>query len=155
MPRKCSRPFSCVPCKVPLSIVTTVSMGDSVPGRVPRRRAKVMAESVMHELLALPFSPWSEQAAWALDVSQVPYRYRLYSPLIGEPALRIKTRRWRGNVTVPVLTDERGEVYDDSVEIARFAAARGHGPNLFPVEHERQVLHWIDAAERGLAAGRQ
>lgn len=108
----------------------------------------------MHELLGLPFSPWSEQACWALDVRHVPYRYRHYQPILGEPALRIKTKRWRGNVTVPVLTDAHGRVYDDSAKIARFADAHGEGPRLFPPEQEAKVRHWIEVSERGLAAGR-
>ena len=63
-------------------------------------------ESRMNELLGLPYSPWSEKARWALDVRHVPYRYRVFQPLIGEPALRFKTRRWTGTVTVPVMTDD-------------------------------------------------
>lgn len=108
----------------------------------------------MHELLGLPFSPWSEKACWALDVRHVPYRYRLYQPIVGEPALRMKTKRWHGKVTVPVLTDARGHVYDDSAKIARFADAHGEGPRLFPPEQEQRVEHWIELSERGTAAGR-
>ena len=81
----------------------------------------------MNELLGLPYSPWSEKARWALDVRKVPYRYRVYQPLIGELELRIKMRRLRGPVTVPLLIDERGRVYDDSTDIARFADTLGEG----------------------------
>jgi glutathione S-transferase len=108
----------------------------------------------MNELLGLPYSPWSEKARWALDVRRVPYRYRHYQPLIGEPALRMKTGRWRGNVTVPVLVDDAGRVYDDSAKIARFADSMGQGPTLFPREHEAAIDHWIDLGERALDAGR-
>jgi glutathione S-transferase len=108
----------------------------------------------MNELLGLPFSPWSEKAKWALDVRKVPHRFRVYQPLIGEPALRIKTGRWRGNVTVPVLFDEHGAVYDDSTKIARFADAHGEGPTLFPKGSEAAVEHWIEVGERALEAGR-
>jgi glutathione S-transferase len=108
----------------------------------------------MNELLGLPFSPWSDNAKWALDARRVPYRFRVYEPLIGEPALRVKTRRWRGNVTVPVLFDERGTVYDDSAKIARFADAHGEGPNLFPKGSEAVIEHWIEVSERALDAGR-
>lgn len=111
-------------------------------------------ESRMNELLALPYSPWSEKAKWALDARRVPYRYRHYQPLIGEPALRLKTRRWRGNVTVPVLVDDAGHVYDDSAAIARFADSVGEGPLLFPREHEAAIAHWIAVSERALEAGR-
>jgi glutathione S-transferase len=108
----------------------------------------------MNELLGLPFSPWSEKAKWALDVRNVRHRYRVYQPLIGEPGLRIKTGRWRGNVTVPVLVDERGTVYDDSTKIARFADAHGDGPTLFPKESEAAIEHWIAVGDRALDAGR-
>jgi glutathione S-transferase len=108
----------------------------------------------MNELLGLPYSPWSEKARWALDARKVPYRYRLYEPLIGEPALRIKTKRWRGAVTVPVMTGDDGRVYADSADIARYADAHGEGPALFPKEHEAAIAHWIDVGERALDAGR-
>jgi glutathione S-transferase len=108
----------------------------------------------MIELLGLPYSPWTEKARWALDVRKVPYRYRTYQPLIGEPALRLKTRRFRGNVTVPVLTDDRGGVHADSADIARFADTLGEGPTLFPEQHASAIAHWIELGERALAAGR-
>jgi len=108
----------------------------------------------MNELLGLPYSPWSEKAKWALEVRKVPYRFVHYQPLLGEPALRIKTGRWRGVVSVPVMTADGGEVYDDSAKIARFADARGEGPTLFPKEHEAAITHWIDLGEKALGAGR-
>jgi glutathione S-transferase len=108
----------------------------------------------MTELLALPFSPWSEKARWALDVRKVPYRYRHYQPLIGELELRLRTRRLLGAVTVPLLIDDRGRVYEDSASIARFADTQGEGPSLFPAEHEAAIARFIELSERGLAAGR-
>jgi glutathione S-transferase len=108
----------------------------------------------MNELLALAYSPWSEKARWALDVRGVPYRYRHYQPLLGELELRLKTRRLRGAVTVPLLTDAGGRVYDDSEQIARFADATGTGPRLFPSQHEAVIAHWIARSEQGLSAGR-
>jgi glutathione S-transferase len=108
----------------------------------------------MIELLGLPYSPWSEKARWALDVRKVPYRYRVYQPMIGELELRLKTRRMLGAVTVPLLRDERGRIYDDSAKIARFADTLGEGPRLFPLEHEAAIAHWIEVSERGLEAAR-
>jgi glutathione S-transferase len=108
----------------------------------------------MTELLALPFSPWSEKARWALDARRVPYAYRVYQPLLGEPALRMKVRRMRGRVTVPVLTTDGGEVLTDSLDIARWADARGEGPTLFPLEHASTIARFVELSERGLAAGR-
>ena len=108
----------------------------------------------MLELLGLPYSPWTEKARWALDVRKVPYRYRVYSPLIGELELRLKTRRMLGVVSVPLLSDGRGGVYDDSAKIARFADTQGDGPLLFPPEHEAAIARWIELSERGLSAVR-
>ena len=108
----------------------------------------------MTELLALPFSPWSEKARWALEARKVPFRYRYYQPLIGELELRVRTRRLRGPVTVPLLIDDRGRVYDDSASIARFADQQGEGPSLFPPQHEAGIARFVELSERGLAAGR-
>jgi glutathione S-transferase len=108
----------------------------------------------MTVLLALPFSPWSEKARWALDVRRVPYAYRVYQPILGEPALRVKLRRPRGRVTVPVLTTDEGAVLSDSTDIARWAAGRGEGPALFPSEHEQAIARFVALSERALDAAR-
>src|SRR5689334_3306739 len=108
----------------------------------------------MTELLGLVFSPWTEKARWALDVRRVPYRFRHYEPLIGEPALRLKLRRLTGRVTVPVLTAGDGRVVADSADIARWADGRGEGPLLFPPEHEAAIAGFVALSERALAAGR-
>ncbi|WP_437780998.1 glutathione S-transferase [Sorangium sp. So ce1097] len=108
----------------------------------------------MTELLGLIFSPWTEKARWALDVRRVPYTFRHYQPLIGEPALRAKLRRLTGRVTVPVLTTDDGRVIADSADIARWADGRGDGPTLFPAEHEAAIARFIDRSERAMNAGR-
>jgi glutathione S-transferase len=108
----------------------------------------------MAELLGLPYSPWSEKARWALDVRRVAYRSRTYAPIVGEPMLRFKLRKWRGPVTVPVLTDDQGESIGDSVDIARWADSRGEGPTLFPAELASEVDAFVRLSERGLNAGR-
>ncbi|MFO0676300.1 MAG: glutathione S-transferase [Polyangiaceae bacterium] len=106
------------------------------------------------ELLGLPYSPWSEKARWALDVRHVPYVSRTYAPLLGEPALRFRLKRWRGPVTVPVLRTDDGTMLADSLDIARWADGRGEGPALFPRGRESEVLDWVARSERGLDAGR-
>ncbi|AUX48892.1 hypothetical protein SOCE26_104350 [Sorangium cellulosum] len=108
----------------------------------------------MTELLGLVFSPWTEKARWALDVRRVPYTFRHYLPLIGEPALRVKVRRLTGRVSVPVLTTGDGRVIEDSANIARWADGQGAGPTLFPAEHEAAIARFVDLSERALAAGR-
>jgi glutathione S-transferase len=108
----------------------------------------------MTELLGLPYSPWSEKARWALDARRVPYRDVLYAPLVGEPALRLKLRKWSGVVTVPVLTTDDGRVLGDSGDIARWADERGEGDALFPRGKEAEIAAFVALSERGLAAGR-
>jgi glutathione S-transferase len=108
----------------------------------------------MTELLGLPYSPWSEKARWALDVRRVPYTYRIYAPLVGEPALRLKLRKWTGPVSVPALTDDHGLTLSDSARIARWADGRGSGPVLFPPELDAEIARFVELSERGLAAGR-
>jgi glutathione S-transferase len=104
----------------------------------------------MHELLGAAYSPWTERARWALERRGVPYRFVPYSPMLGELALRRKLGRWRGVVSVPVLTADDGEVIPDSVAIARWADARGTGESLFPPG----VEPWIERSNAGLEAGR-
>lgn len=105
-------------------------------------------------LLGLPYSPWTEKARWALDARRVAYDFRHYQPLLGEPALRAKLKRWTGTVSVPVLTDDEGRVHADSRDIAAWADARGVGERLFPPEHARAIDEWIALSERAMAAGR-
>lgn len=101
-------------------------------------------------LLQLPYSPWSERARWALDAKGIEYTQRRYQPLLGEPELRRRLRRWRGPVSVPVLLTDEGALAD-SVEIARWADAHGSGPTLFPSD---EVVRWASRSQAGLAAGR-
>jgi glutathione S-transferase len=105
------------------------------------------------ELYGLPYSPWSEKARWALDARNVAYESRTYQPLIGEPSLRARLKKWRGPVTVPVLVTP-GKAIGDSFEIARYADARGSGPRLFPPGKETTIAEYNDLSERGLSAGR-
>ncbi len=107
----------------------------------------------MAELHAIPYSPWSEKARWALDVRGIAYDVRVYQPILGEPALRLLLKRPFGRVSVPVFRDD-GLVIADSFEIARYAAERGSGPNLFPEGRFGEVRDWDMASERGLSAGR-
>lgn len=108
----------------------------------------------MPELLGLPYSPWSEKARWALEARAVPYTRKLYQPLLGELGLRKKLGKWRGTVSVPVLTTGDGTVISDSAEIARWADQRGDGPRLFPEAHAQAIAAAIELSDRGMAAGR-
>jgi glutathione S-transferase len=108
----------------------------------------------MPELLGLPYSPWTEKACWALDARGIAYEKKLYQPLLGELGLRRKLGKWRGIVSVPVLTDDDGRVIPDSAAIARWADGRGAGPELFPAGREAEIERFIALSDRGMAAGR-
>jgi glutathione S-transferase len=108
----------------------------------------------MPELLGLPYSPWSEKARWALEARGIAYDRKLYQPLLGELGLRRKLGKWRGIVSVPVLTDDEGRVIPDSAEIARWADRRGTGPEMFPAGREAEVERFIALSDRGMVAGR-
>jgi glutathione S-transferase len=105
----------------------------------------------MRRLIGLSYSPWSLKARWALDHHRVPYRWREYLPMLGEPLLQARLRRRR--VTVPVLIDEAG-VHDDSFDIARRAEAVGQGAPLFPDALTDAISRWNQTSEDVCAAGR-
>jgi glutathione S-transferase len=107
----------------------------------------------MNELLAIPFSPWSEKARWALDTRGVAYVERRYQPMLGEPELRLKLRRLVGRVSVPVLLTDHAAI-SDSREIARYAEEVGSGPSLFPDGRETEIAHYDALSQRALEASR-
>ena len=82
-------------------------------------------------LISLPYSPWSFKARWALGHHAIAYKSSIYLPMLGEPWLRLQTKRWRGPVTVPAWIEERLTLMD-SLEIARRADALGGATPLFP-----------------------
>lgn len=104
-------------------------------------------------LVAVPHSPWSEKARWALDHHGIDYVLDPYQPILGEPALRLKLKKRSGKVTVPVLLTERGPV-TDSFDIAMFAERHGHGAPLFRRGDKPAIDHWNQVSERAMAAGR-
>lgn len=106
----------------------------------------------MTELIALSYSPWSEKARWALDHHGIRYREIPHLIMLGEPWLRLKTRRLTGKVSVPTLIDG-DRIYCDSFEIARYADWFGSGAPLIGDRLE-EVESWNRWSERGLAAGR-
>lgn len=112
-----------------------------------------MAAADMPVFTAMPASPWSEKARWALDHHRIEYVEEAYTPMLSEPALRWRLRRARGRVTVPVLFAE-GEAYTDSFDIAEYAERRGGGPPLFRRGLERAIAGWNQVSEAAMRAGR-
>lgn len=113
-----------------------------------------MLESMSRPLfVAAWFSPWSERARFALDHHRIDYREEAYVPMLGEPLLRLRTRVFRGPVTVPVLLHD-GRVFRDSVEIARYADRLGKGTPLFPASAEADVTRYVEIATGIMEASR-
>ena len=107
----------------------------------------------MATLIHLSYSPWSEKARWALDHHDIKVQRVHYVPMLGVPGLRLRLRRFRGRVTVPVLIDGI-ERFDDSIDIARWADARGSRAPLFPKHERTRVEQWVDRSEQIMALGR-
>lgn len=109
----------------------------------------------MHTLVGLHYSPWTEKARWALEHHAVPHRYEEYVPMIGEPLLRIRTRRPFGRVTVPVLLPADGaDAVFDSFAIAELAERTGSGARLFPEDRAPQVRAWNERSEAAMRGAR-
>jgi glutathione S-transferase len=105
------------------------------------------------ELLHIPYSPWSEKARFALAARNIPYTARAYQPILGELPLRLRLQKLTGRVSVPVLFTPDGPI-EDSFAIARWAAAHGSGPELFPAGSDAEIGRWNTISERALEAGR-
>jgi glutathione S-transferase len=104
------------------------------------------------ELVAIPYSPWSEKARWALDDSGLAYKERVFVPMLGEPALRKRLGLWRGPLSVPLATFD-GEVVRDSFAIARRAVSEGDS-QLFPDGSLAEIEKWNELSEEALRAAR-
>jgi glutathione S-transferase len=100
-------------------------------------------------------SPWSERARWALDHHGIAYQQIEHMIMLGEPLLRLRLGRLRGQLTMPLYVDpERQLTLLDSVEIARHADAIGGAAKLFPAGLERDVDAWVRRSTDLLEAGR-
>jgi glutathione S-transferase len=104
-------------------------------------------------LHAMGPSPWSEKARWALDHHRLHYVEKEYTPMLGEAALRLRLRRPRGQLSVPLLL-AGDDAYGDSLDIAQFAERHGGGPPLFRRGEEEEVARWNQTADRAMRAGR-
>ncbi|MBI3558186.1 MAG: glutathione S-transferase [Deltaproteobacteria bacterium] len=105
------------------------------------------------ELIGLNISPYTEKARWALDHHRMHYHYNEHLIIFGMPALRAKTRRFTGEVTVPVYIDGDHRLLD-SFDIARFADEHGSSAKLFPASRAGELDRYRALSEEGLDAGR-
>jgi glutathione S-transferase len=104
-------------------------------------------------LYAMPYSPWSERARWALLHHRLAFEEIVHTPLVGEFTLRMRARQFTGKVTVPLLRDGK-HVVMDSLHIAEYADTRGHGTRLFPEAHAGDIGRLNERAEVVFRAGR-
>lgn len=102
------------------------------------------------EFVSLIYSPWSEKARWALEHHQIAYKATAFQPLIGEPGLKLRMRRF-GKLSVPLLYDGERWV-TDSFDIARWADAHGEGTSFQADRSE--VEHFNALGERALEHAR-
>lgn len=105
------------------------------------------------ELIGISYSPWTEKAKWALDHHKIHYRYTEHLVMLGMPGLRLKTGRWSGDLTVPVLRSH-ARSYLDSFDIALAAEERGLGSPLFPKNLMEEIRRFNALSEDALDAGR-
>ncbi|MCB1201094.1 MAG: glutathione S-transferase family protein [Leptospiraceae bacterium] len=106
----------------------------------------------MLQLYGLHYSPWTEKARWALDVSNLSYEYIEYLPMLTTPILAIRTGNLFGKITVPLLFTDTGHV-SESMPIAQYAAKRGRD-SLFPSGKDKEIKKWNDLSETALRAAR-
>ena len=107
----------------------------------------------MARLVSISYSPWSLRTRVALQAMGVPYSTYAYTPMLSEPWLRWRLRRFTGPVTVPVLLRDDGPPLTDSFDIVRWGSAQAAAP-LVPAALEGPVRAWNDVADTLLAAGR-
>ena len=104
------------------------------------------------KFIALSYSPWSEKARWALDYSKISYDEKAYTSMIGEPWLRLATRKYKGPVTVPVLIDGQRKI-TDSLDIAIYANSLSSCKHDL-IQNESAVREWNNLSEKALSIGR-
>ena len=104
-------------------------------------------------LYYMPYSPWSHKTRFALRHHKLALHEHAYTPLIDEPALRLRLRKWSGRVTVPILFAP-DRTLTDSWDIVDYADRHGSGNPLIPTTAREQVADWNAASERLLGASR-
>jgi glutathione S-transferase len=104
-------------------------------------------------LFYIPFSPWSLKARFVLHHHGIGVDARVYAPVLDELRMRVRLRKPRGRITVPVLFTPEGTL-TDSWQIANYAERVGKGTPLLPAAGLSEIEAWNSASERLLSAGR-
>ncbi|MBV6494506.1 MAG: hypothetical protein LDLANPLL_02539 [Turneriella sp.] len=105
------------------------------------------------QLFGISYSPWSEQARWALDHHIIRYKYTEHVPLITNALLRFATKNYTGKLTVPVLVTENRS-FSDSWHIVNYADRTGHREKLIPLDLADEIRNWHDLADCANKANR-
>jgi glutathione S-transferase len=107
----------------------------------------------MRTLYSLPYSPWTERVRWVLLHHGFEFVEQPHTPLIGELSLRVRARRFRGRVSVPLLVDGSNPVMD-SLAIAEYVDAMGGQSSLFPGDLRGPIRVWNAQLEPTCWCGR-
>ena len=113
----------------------------------------VYAPVVNRILIALPYSPWSERARWALLHHRLLFVERAYLPMLGEPWLRLKSGSLWTKASVPLLLAD-GRPISDSVDIVKHADRHGSEAPLYPETLEDDLRSVSEQLEPVFHAGR-
>ena len=128
------------------------AFGEPCEGWLSRVMIFLMADT-MPRLVAMPHSPWSERARWALDHHRVEYELVRHTPLLGERRLRRLVGPKKKRATAPVLVFP-GAVLTESWTIVQHADRHGHSELLLPEDRLKEVRSYADLADRTLEAAR-
>lgn len=104
-------------------------------------------------LYALPYSPWSRKAMWALAAHEVAVEVRPYKPLIGELGLRYRSGAFFEKPSVPQLTTDDGPLRS-SWAIAAWSAGQVEGGGLIPAAQREAIFAWDTRSDALMRAGR-
>lgn len=104
-------------------------------------------------LVALPISPFSERARWALDHHGIRYELVVHTPVLGERRLRRLTGAGSTRATAPALLLP-GEVLRESWDIVHYADRHGNGAPLIPAARMQAIRAYADLADRTMEMAR-
>lgn len=104
-------------------------------------------------LYALPYSPWSRKAMWALAAHGITADVRPYKPLIGELGLRMRSGAFFEKPSVPQLVTDDGPL-GSSWAIAAWSATQVDGGGLIPDASRDAIAAWDERSDALMQAGR-
>lgn len=107
----------------------------------------------MMELIGISISPYSDRCKWVLKHHRMAYRYTEHTLLFGIPSLRLRLKRFTGDITAPALIDGQTRIFD-SYKISQYIDSQGGGPKLFAPQSFTAIEHWNRVSEEICDDGR-